>query len=133
AKAASQTGNNKINTVCIHGKEGVILSLSDDGEHGKLISVEYHTVLNWKDSQKWYSDLGADWRLPSREELQTLKSLISQNEIDHSFTAIYGDADYFWTNEEHSKDKAWLVSLRNGSSYIQNKNFVCKVLVIYEF
>ena len=53
------------------GKEGIVFEVSGKGTHGKIVSVD-QTFTNWWDATKWCSAKGADWYLPSVEELASM-------------------------------------------------------------
>lgn len=74
--------------------------------------------LTWADAQKQNSRRNASWRLPSKDELQSLVSracLRSVNtEAFPGFTLQYPE---FWSSTETVPNQTWIVSLMSGAEF----------------
>ena len=102
----------------VNGKKGVVFAVSSDGKRGKIVSLE-ETQCNWYSAKTWCANLGSDWRLPTRQDLQMIyKVKDNQDLIDalyFSNSPELGDK-WYWTGEEYSGGSACTVGMGNGGT-----------------
>ena len=83
-------------------------------ENIEVAEKDFPKNMNWEDAKKACESLGNGWRLPTKEELNTLY----QNR-----DKIGGFADvYYWSSSELNVGIAWLQSFGNGGQYSGGKN-----------
>lgn len=76
--------------------------------------------LSWTETRKLTGSnkLGAGWRLPSKDELQTLVSRAClrsvNNEVFPGFTLQYPEV---WSSTETTANQTWIVSLMSGAEF----------------
>ena len=106
----------------VGGKKGVVFEVTSDGRHGKIVSLKERWS-KWEGAKSWCASLGGGWRLPTKEELQTICRVKSTL---NSTLAAKGDkleVDYcYWSSNEYGSSRACNVSVRNGYTYIGSKN-----------
>lgn len=108
----------------VDGKVGIVWALSNDGKHGRILSLE-QTKGSWDYARKWCSELGEGWRLPTRQELTMLYKLKdNQAFVDGLF---FADApamieEYYWSGEEYNSSYAWGVFVYSGNTRTSSKN-----------
>ncbi len=109
AKVESLSSNNKEGErVMYKGTKCVVISIN--GSTYTLAAIEY-VKKNWADAIEYCHSFGADWRLPSKEEIFLLGRLNAVN------------ADYaFWINSEVTESKAQICSYPAAYTYKANKN-----------
>ena len=72
----------------------------------EVMTEDLEGKMTWEDAMKACADLGDGWRLPTKDELNTLY----QNK-----DKIGGFADYgYWSSTELDNDYAWLQYFFNG-------------------
>ena len=115
----------------VDGKEGVVFEVTSDGRHGKIISLN-QTKSSWDDAKSWCTSLGSGWRLPTKEELQTIYRVKSTL---NSTLAAEGDEfrGVFWSSNEYDSDCAWRVGMYNGSTYSYRKDYDSYVRAVSAF
>lgn len=65
----------KIGDLCeVNGKKGIVYAITDDGKHGKIVSVD-QAHGSWDSVKSWCSDLGSYWQFPTKEELLAIASV----------------------------------------------------------
>ena len=76
---------------------------------------------NYNNAKFYCSSLGEKWRLPSREELKGIYSLVD-NSIDKEFKNSLNTG--YWSNEESIDDrlKAWSFDYKSGNEKIVSKD-----------
>ncbi|MBP3439844.1 MAG: DUF1566 domain-containing protein [Tidjanibacter sp.] len=119
----------------VDGKVGIVWALSNDGKHGRILSLE-QTEGSWDYAVKWCSELGEGWRLPTRQELTMLYKLKdNQAFVDGLF---FADApamieDYYWSGEESNSSYAWSVNMYGGYAYNRSKSSYDSVRAVSAF
>ena len=104
-------------------------------QSGSYIDSKKH--LEWQDSvnvekeQKWVmatryckalNYLGHnDWRLPTRNELQTIVDVVQNPKPSKKFQ--HGTTTEYWTSEEYKQDKlnAWAIYMQTGHHFWSDK------------
>lgn len=113
----------------VDGKVGIVWALSNDGKHGRILSLE-QTRGSWDDAVKWCSELGEGWRLPTVQELTMLYKLKdNQAFVDGLF---FADAPAiieaaYWSGEQLNSPYARLVGMDRGdasSNFRSNSYYV---------
>ena len=70
---AKEEGKTRIgDIVFVNGAQGVVFSVTPDGQHGKVVSVT-ETSESWDRAKNWCAQLGNGWRLPSKSELYAIR------------------------------------------------------------
>ena len=80
----------------INGVEGVIFDVSEDGQHGKALSV-VQAYLDWCGANDWYSSLGENWDIATNEELSVVyakKSVINAALRENGYQEL--GSDTYW-------------------------------------
>lgn len=74
---------------------------------GKLLIAQYDIAfLNWADAKRACASLGAGWRLPRKNELNTMYM---------NKDSIGGFADeYYWSSTEADPKNVWIQAFYNG-------------------
>lgn len=144
------------------GKEGIVFEVSEDGRHGKIVSLdeeklewcttgqykkldvvgassssdgEFNTnkVMSCTDGDQypafaWCRNKGAEWYLPSVDDLVTISS--NRQKVDNVINE-YGDgwlhASSYWSSTEADQKEACCVDMYNGSTnneYKYRDNYV---------
>ena len=82
--------------------------------------------MNWEDAKKYCTHLSlfaiSDWRLPSREELESIIDKARRPSIKKEFKFI--SSSYYWssTSSVYNSNYAWGVLFYGGSSFNDGKN-----------
>ena len=128
--------------VFVNGAQGVVFSVTPDGQHGKVVSV-LETSGSWDYAKNWCVQYGNGWRLPSKSELYAIR----KNNTDISDAILFKckgrrdefHYDYHWSSEEEPcvtytgrvvYDHAWRVSTysldagKDNSYYKDNHSYV---------
>ena len=133
-------------------KQGVVFEVSDDGKHGKIVSLDQTEgcwyasgffskkinvgassknvgkvntgiVMSRDDNKKfpafaWCRDKGADWYLPSKDELSSLYRVKNQiNKLLRDRCKEMINDNWYWSSTEGTEYCAWLVYMSNGHTY----------------
>ncbi|MEP7252933.1 MAG: DUF1566 domain-containing protein [Ginsengibacter sp.] len=101
-------------------KDGIIFFI-DTGKKGLIASKKDLGKMTWEDAKQACASLGNGWRLPTKNELQTMYRIIGPGADDIGNFAN----DYYWSSLEYNNDhgQAYLVNFRDGNaSYHFNKN-----------
>lgn len=121
------------------GKEGIIFVVSDDGQHGKIVSIDetkcfwstkweetgasdendgmknlrmIQAIEGWHEKYPafaWCADKGKGWYLPALNELKVL------------FESGVLVLNWYWSSTECSYNYAWFVSVYDGGTHSYNK------------
>ena len=112
-------------------KNGVIISVSEDGKHGKILSLS-QAYKTWDKALEWCHAQGKVWHIPTINEMNSILANIGIiNAIMATKSlAISPDVQY-WTSAELSTNKACVATLNGAMS--ENKNKVCCVLAVSDF
>ena len=122
----------------VNGKQGVVFWVASDGMHGKIISL-YQTETSWEEANKWCSNLGSGWRLPSKGELlyvYKMKGSITQalSTIgDMRGEVLEGMSGWYWSSTEYVSGYVWYVDMDGGSTYNRDKDFSSYVRAVSAF
>ena len=104
----------------------VVFYIDSSGEHGLIAaSHDSSTIHTWASAIKAPKLLGADWRLPSKYELELL---YQQKDVVGGFAL-----DYYWSSTEYYSDYAWYQNFTNGDEYPYNKNYALQVRAVRAF
>ena len=80
----------------------------------EVAQYDFPNKMNWYEANKAFHKLGDGWRLPTKDELNTLY----QNKI-----AIGGFLNYnYWSSTENDKYKAWYQRFTSGYQGYVNKD-----------
>ncbi len=128
--------------------EGVVFTVSDDGVHGKIVSLD-QTSLVWEQGiptyvnatnlddgsynqypsgsgiQKWISNHGADWYFPAKNELHSICGSIK--EVNRTLRSIESKPieNFFWSSTQYSDsayDLAYMVLITENDRYMGYSN-----------
>ena len=94
------------------GKQGVVFEVKNGGRSGKIISLD-ETRDSWDDAKSWCRGKGAEWYMPSKDELLVVysnKSLVNKTLADKG-EKLDG---WYWTSTAYDEFCAWLVRMFNG-------------------
>lgn len=118
------------------GKDGVVVSVSSGGIHGKIVRV-YPARLCWEDANQWCSLLGDGWRLPTISELKEICSSNNRKQIGKTLSSLGITIDWnstnCWCADEYGSEFAYAVFMKNGSSEIYDKGFEFEVFAVCDF
>ena len=104
-----------------NGKQGVVFEVTDDGRHGKIVSL-YETDADWDIAIYWCRNKGDDWHLPTKDELMAIsinKSMI--NSILDEYGSKLRDG-WYWSSTEQDKFCAWFVDMDYGNTFSNDKS-----------
>jgi len=93
----------------------------------EIAQYDFPEQMNWKDANKACAELGDGWRLPTKDELNTLYQ--NKNEIGN-FTG-----DVYWSSTEvvNSYAFAWLQYFNGGGQGDLNKIYTACVRAVRAF
>ncbi len=112
-------------------KKGVIISVSADGRHGKIVSLS-HAYKTYSNALEWCYTQGNGWRLPTISEINTILSNIGiVNAIMATKSLVLSPDVPYWTSVEFSANQACVAT--NKGSINENKDKVCCVVAISDF
>lgn len=143
----------------VTGKRGVVVSVSDDGRHGKIISLK-QTIKIWGKKKKcyiadnqnsgfvnlnstpanddvpaiyWCMQQGDKWYLPSINEMKVIYQNI---DVINSTLEQYGGSkilphELYWTSTENSKTDA--IAIQSSYHRFLNKSEFALVVAMAEF
>lgn len=81
---------------------------------GKLLVAQYDIAyLNWADAKKACSSLGTGWRLPTKNELNTM--YLNKDSIGGFAYIGYGTGFYYWSSTLSGPKNVWIQDFANGS------------------
>ncbi len=81
---------------------------------GKLLIAQYDIAyLNWADAKKACASLGAGWRLPTKNELNTM--YMNKDSIGGFSYIGYGTGFYYWSSTLSGPKNVWIQDFANGS------------------
>lgn len=86
--------------------EGVVYYISEDGNHGRVVSPN-QTNANWNEAKNKAFSYGNGWRIPSRQEFRKIGrylKVINSTLKSNGGEIIKGS---YWTSENFSSDEAW--------------------------
>ena len=118
--------------VQVGGELGVVFSVTTDGKHGKIISL-VGTECDWWDAQRWCSQLGNSWKLPTKNELHAIYNklnIINSTIVANGYPTMAG---YYWSCEEIDSDSAWYVGVHDGVTYSSPKYYLSYVCAVSAF
>ena len=86
----------------------VVFYVDASGEHGLVARpTDSSNAATWEDAVKLVTTLGADWRLPTKQELN---SLYGQKAVVGGFAN-----GFYWSSTEANSYGAWCQDFRNGN------------------
>ena len=95
----------------VNGKKGVVFEVSEDGQHGKIISSELVSdKVTWHQAMEWGSQLKGGWYIPSLEEMNAILKV-----GDEILAKMPKARSFYWTTTEYNKDCAWFGAIRGAS------------------
>lgn len=113
-------------------KQGVVVRVNPDLKSGLITSSE-DTLCNWEDAASWTETFGREWRMPTVGELRDLynvKSIVNSVLLEYGMSVI--DGKNYWTDSDDG-DSAWWVSMSNGSSSLDYKEYHRYARAVSEF
>ncbi|NAS13071.1 TIR domain-containing protein [Poritiphilus flavus] len=100
-------------------QEGIIFELNTDNNTGKIAHLDDAGPMPWQDANKIDEQLGAGWRLPSFEELQSMYNSIGQG-ADNKGEFTNG---LYWSSTPFEEHQARLLRFLDGNtSYHYNRH-----------
>ena len=91
----------------------------------EIAQNDFPKEMKWEDAKKACENLGSGWRLPTKEELNTL--YLNKDKIG-------GFADnYYWSSTEFGNGNAWAQDINNGGQYYYDKVYAGYVRAIRAF
>ena len=94
-------------------------------ENIEVAEKDFPNTMNWEDAKKACENLGRGWRLPTKDELNTL--YINKDKIGGF---AYG---YCWSSTEYNSGRAWAQDFSNGKQYYYYKYYLCNVRAVRAF
>lgn len=94
-------------------KDGIIFFI-DPGKKGLIASKKDLERMTWEDAKEACAALGNGWRLPTKNELQTMYRIIGPGADDiGNFKG-----DFYWSSSDYNFDsrQAWLVRFTDGNT-----------------
>ncbi len=109
---------------------GLIFFIDNSGAHGLAAKAEDVKIgelnrLKWNDAQAAISAYGAEWRLPTKDELNLL---YQQKDVVGGFTN-----DFYWNATEYGSGHAWYQYFINGIQMYSKKEFALRVRAVRDF
>lgn len=104
----------------VDGVKGVVFAVTQDGEHGRILSFDQLIDCWWDEAKQWCSEHGEGWRLPTVQELHII--FILGKDLDFNQALLFagaqpilcgGEYDY-WSGEEYDSEEAWMVTMYVG-------------------
>ena len=98
----------------VGGKQGVVFTVTPDGQHGNIVCLQDLGRAEWYDAKSICANFGSGWRLPTEAELLAIYEVV--NELNSMLLAL-GDPiedDWHWSSTEYDADNAWFVDMSVG-------------------
>ncbi len=117
----------------VNGKQGVVFTVTPDGKHGKMVSLN-EIKDTWSNAKSWCSSPGSGWRLPTKEELIAIcrvKDRLNQTLV--SVGEEIADRSYWSSSEDDSKMAAVVLMRDDGYTYYGSKSFNFYVRAVSAF
>ena len=113
--------------------EGGIIVYSDDkGEHGLVCSNNDLGKANWDDAKKLcegYNEGGfSDWRLPDRDELLLVYTLLHQKKGIGNFAD-----SFYWSLTKYDSSIVWGINFTNSKQYCGKKKNLYNIRAVRTF
>ena len=107
----------------VNGKKGVVFTVSPDGQHGVIISMNMHKG-TWNEAKTWCASLGGGWRMPTVHELLLIYAV--KNTLNEVLYWVKGAPLYYrtWSSNSYEGDssRAWNVRMNDGLTSFGNKD-----------
>lgn len=101
----------------VGGKQGVVFTVTPDGQHGKIVCLQDLGIAEWDDAKSICANLGSGWRLPTKAELLAIYEVVGQL---NSMLIALGDSIqencWYWSSTEYNEFCLWLVNMGNGDT-----------------
>ena len=108
----------------VNGKMGVVFVVSEDGKHGKIVSLTQPSKKKtWNEAFAWGRNLSGGWYLPSRDELLAIYKV--KNKLNATLSAVGSELKnwFYWSSTEYDEFCAWDVYLDDGFTSGSRKDF----------
>lgn len=96
--------------VRLDGEDGIVYQLSEDGKHGKAISISEANNIEWDSAKSWCTSLkGEGWHLPSQSELQEVvnsRDEINSMLLEREESTILEGLTWYWTSDSTGNNHA---------------------------
>ena len=114
-----------------------IIGANSDAD-GACNMAKVKAVSGWQSKYPafvWCAELGEEWYLPSRDELQVI---FEKREMINSMLTDKISRRWYWSSSEFSKKhlgqySAWIVDMRNGNADVLDKNHCGYVRAVAKF
>lgn len=106
----------------VGGKQGVVFTVTPDGQHGKIVCLQDLGEADWYDAKSICANLGSGWRLPTEAELLAIYEVMGQL---NSMLIALGDPIqedcWYWLSTEYNEFCACCVDMTDGYTYRSTK------------
>lgn len=106
----------------VGGKQGVVFTVTPDGQHGKIVCLQDLGEADWYDAKSICANLGSGWRLPTEAELLAIYEVMGQL---NSMLIALGDPIqedcWYWLSTEYNEFCALSVNMSDGYAYRTTK------------
>ena len=73
----------------VKGKRGIVFSVTSDGKHGMIISLDDNIYCKFNEAASWCRSHGTGWRLPTISELKEISNRLSW--LNKALAKVDGD------------------------------------------
>lgn len=103
---------------------GIVYQTSENGAHGRVMSIKESNEITWEQAEKWSSNIGPSWVIPTEKEWKDIagqKKMINEILGQKQLTLLNAKNAYWSSSEDTDGTKA--ISIRmpdtssDGSSY----------------
>ena len=91
----------------------------------EVAKIDFPKLMNWEDAKKACENLGSGWRLPTKDELNTL--YLNKDKIGGFAVSLY------WSSTEFDNGSAWVQGFFNGGQSDYSKDGTNYVRAIRAF
>ena len=103
----------------VNGKKGVVFTVSPDGQHGVIISMNMHYG-TFYEAKTWCASLGSGWRMPTLHELLLIYAV--KNTLNEALYWVKGAplVDEIWASNSYENDPSGALRVSMYGGRIRN-------------
>lgn len=103
---------------------GIVYQTSENGAHGRVMSIKEGNEITWEQAEKWSSNIGPRWVIPTEKEWKDIagqKKIINEILGQKQLTLLSTEKAYWSSSEDTDETKAISIKMpdtaSDGASY----------------